>query len=296
MLLKKYKKVPISDQMTKVIETKFHRIHAFTLIEVLVVIFIISLLMSILVPALRSCKSLAKQTVCQIRLKQWGIAFSAYAAENRGFYPHIDGRDRTERLPDNPTDEERADYYSGWMDVLPAFMDLKPWRDYALYKKPGADTLFQCPSAKIVKGANYNYPYERIGYFSYAMNSCLELDSGCWPPSYPHLPDPSGRINNMPSFLKTTLIRKPSGVILLYDQLLDPEFGYNTKLLNRSAGRYCGAYPREFSVRHRKGKNGLGGFILFSDYHIEWKKTVWKEHWPNDLEVPPGDDRNWYPY
>ena len=266
---------------------------AFSLVELLVVISIISLLMSIILPALGRTKSIAKQAVCQSRLRQWGLAFEAYSSVNNGFYPHIDGRDRTEINPQSP--EEIADYYYGWVDVLPSFINLKPWRDYELYNKPGTDTIFQCPSATILKGANYNYPYERIGYFSYAMNSCLELDGNCWPPNWPYT-DPMGGTNNMPSFLNTALIRFPSIVILLYDQLLDPQLGYNGIKLNRSAGRYCGAYPREFSARHRKGKNGLGGSILFCDYHVEWKKSVWKEDWPDNLEVPPREDRNWFPY
>jgi prepilin-type N-terminal cleavage/methylation domain-containing protein len=266
---------------------------AFSLVELLVVISVISLLMSIILPTLESSKSIAKQTVCQSRLRQWGLAFEAYSTENDGFYPHIDGRDRTEIAPQTP--EEIADYYYGWVDVLPSFIGLKPWRDYALYNKPGSDSIFQCPSAIILKGANYNYPYERIGYFSYAMNSCLELDDNCWPPNFPYT-DPTSGTNNMPSFLNTSLIRYPSRVILLYDQLLDPRLGYNGIKLNRSAGRYCGAYPREFSSRHRKGKNGLGGSILFCDYHVEWKKSVWKEDWPADLEVPPRSDTNWFPY
>lgn len=266
---------------------------AFSLVELLVVISIISLLMSIILPALERSKSLAKQTICQSRLRQWGLAFEAYCTENNGFYPHIDGRDRTEIDPQTP--EEIADYYYGWVDVLPTFIGLKPWRDYALYNKPGTDTIFQCPSAIILNGANYNYPVDRVGYFSYAMNSCLELDDNCWPPNFPYT-DPTGGTNNMPSFLNTAWIRFPSRVILLYDQLLDPALGYDGIRLNRSAGRYCGAYPREFSARHRKGNNGLGGSILFCDYHVEWKKSVWKEDWPDDLEVPPRNDTNWFPY
>ena len=266
---------------------------AFTVVELMVVISVISILLSLLLPALGRARAIAKQTACQSRLRQWGLAFESYAAANDSFYPHIDGRDRTEINPQTP--EEIADYYYGWVDVLPSFMKLKPWRDYELYNKPGSDTIFQCPSAKIPRGANYNYPHERVGYFSYAMNSCLELDRNCWPPYHPYT-DPTGGRNDMPSFLNTGLIRRPSGVILLFDQLLDPQYGYNANRLNRSAGRYCGAYPREFSARHRKGRSGLGGSILFCDYHVEWRQSVWKEDWPGDLEVPPRNDSDWFPY
>jgi hypothetical protein len=128
------------------------------------------------------------------------------------------------------------------------------------------------------------------------MNSCLELDGDCWPPCYAGPGSITCGTNDMPSFLNTSLIRRPTRVILLFDQLLDPNYGFDGNHLNRSAGEHCGAYPRDFSVRHRRNKQGLGGFILFCDYHIEWKKSVWKEHWPNDLEVPPRDDVNWFPY
>jgi type II secretory pathway pseudopilin PulG len=266
---------------------------AFSLLELLVVISITSLLLGISIPALNRCRSLARQAVCQNRLRQWGLAFQMYAAQNDNYYPHIDGRDRTSSPPSDPFQE--ADYYYGWVDVLAGLMGQKPWREHGIYHRPGVSTIFQCPAARLARNGNYNYTPERVGFFSYAMNSCLELDEKCWPPYYPYI-DPTGGTNNMPSFLKTALIRHPSKVILLYDQLLDPRYGYNANHLNRSAGRYCGAYPREFSARHRKNKDGLGGFILFCDYHIEWKKSVWKEDWPDDLEVPPRNDPDWFPY
>jgi len=100
----------------------------------------------------------------------------------------------------------------------------------------------------------------------------------------------------MPSFLNTAKIRHPAGVVLLFDQLLDPGKGYGGGKLNRSAGRYCGSYPKAFSARHAKPGGLLGGSILYCDYHVEWIQTVWKSEWPDDLEVPPRDDLNWYPY
>ena len=100
----------------------------------------------------------------------------------------------------------------------------------------------------------------------------------------------------MSSFLKTDLIKQPARVILLYDQLLDPFRGYGGLRYNASAGKYCGSYPKAFSARHSKEKGPLGGTILYSDYHVEWKETVWKDYWPEDLEVPPRSDPDWYPY
>lgn len=271
------------------------RYAGFTLIELLVVISIISLLMGILMPALSRSRAIAKETVCQSRLRQWGIAFEMYAVENNGFYPHIDGRDRTgpDDLSANPTPEELADCYFGWVDVLPPLMGEIPWRDHDFWEYPDKDTIFQCPSAKLLPREFYNQDRERFGFFSYAMNSCLELDGNCWKPYGWPKGDWSWQ---MPSFLNAGLIRSPSRVVLLFDQLLDPRLGYNGEHLNRSAGQYCGSYPRAFSARHAKPNGLLGGFILYCDYHVQWQESVWKEDWPDDLEVPPRDDADWYPY
>jgi len=60
----------------------------FTLVELLVVIAIIALLMSILAPALSKARKQARKLVCANNMRQWGIAISAYAAANDGFFPN----------------------------------------------------------------------------------------------------------------------------------------------------------------------------------------------------------------
>ena len=263
----------------------------FALIELFVVLSVISLLLGLLIPALARARSMARRTVCQSRLRQWGLAFEVYAAQNSGFYPHIDGRDRCgDEKPIRP--EALADYHSGWVDVLPPLMGDRPWREFPKWRYPGTDTIYHCPSAQLARPELYNYRPLRNGYFSYAMNSCLELDANCWPP----YGQPGG--NDMPSFLNTTRIVSPARTILLFDQLLNPEKGYGGNTINRSAGHYCGSYPKAFSARHAKRREGLGGSILYCDYHVAWKDTVWKPGWPatSNFEAPPRDDPDWYPY
>lgn len=58
------------------------RLLAFTLLELLVVIAIVTLLISILVPSLTKGRELARQAVCASSMRNIGVAYIAYAAEN----------------------------------------------------------------------------------------------------------------------------------------------------------------------------------------------------------------------
>ncbi|MCK6457305.1 MAG: type II secretion system GspH family protein [Phycisphaerae bacterium] len=59
----------------------------FTLIELLVVISIMSLLISILLPALSRARESARRTVCGSNLRQVGTAFWNYAEDFKGWFP-----------------------------------------------------------------------------------------------------------------------------------------------------------------------------------------------------------------
>ncbi|MCK4276840.1 MAG: type II secretion system protein [Phycisphaerae bacterium] len=257
-----------------------HFPRAFTLVEILIVVAIVMLLSTTLIPALGTAKDRAKLILCQNQLRTWGLGFATYAAGNDGYYPHIDGRDR---------DRSIADHFCGWVDVVPPLMDLTPWQDHPPYERPAGGTFFQCPAARLASQDAYGYQPRRDGYFSYAMNSSLELDEDCY-----RAPGDGGVV--MPSFLNTDLIVSPHRVVLLFDQLLDPRYGYGGRRINRTAGKYCGSYPKAFSARHAQTGHKLGGSILFCDYHVEFRDTVWKPNWPAGTNAPPRSDPDWFPY
>ena len=72
---------------------------AFTLIELLVVISIISMLISILLPALAGARKAAQQIKCASSMRQDGIAMRLYVQDNR-YYP--------------PPFQKRADGSAAW--------------------------------------------------------------------------------------------------------------------------------------------------------------------------------------
>lgn len=63
------------------------RTAGFTLIELLVVIAIIALLVSILLPSLKTAKELAKSAVCMSNTKSIGTALFLYANDSNGYIP-----------------------------------------------------------------------------------------------------------------------------------------------------------------------------------------------------------------
>ncbi len=58
---------------------------AFTLIELLVVIAVISLLIGILLPSLGKARETSKRIQCASNLRQFGVSFTTYAGENKGY-------------------------------------------------------------------------------------------------------------------------------------------------------------------------------------------------------------------
>lgn len=75
--------------------------NAFTLFELLVAMFIVSILICVLVNAVQNARNLADKMICQNRLKQLGIGLQLYHETNSVFPRGID-RYQVPNLADLP--------------------------------------------------------------------------------------------------------------------------------------------------------------------------------------------------
>lgn len=123
-----------------------HQNHAFTLVELLVVIGIIAVLVAMLLPALNKARRSAMDTACLSNLRQIGLGLTMYAADNNGAI----APGEWDSWSTNPTD------YVYWFTLINPYVGGKGnTYNSANVATPAIATVskvFTCPAATVDHG------------------------------------------------------------------------------------------------------------------------------------------------
>jgi len=159
---------------------KTNRRHAFTLVELLIVIAIIGALIGLLLPAVNAARERARQASCSNNLAQLGKAIISYQGNSKGnAYPgfvqlqRLDPNAPSDLYPDSPAIDAPISWAA---KILPDLDQRGLWESILLYKfqsldpnSPGAQPqiprqeVFLCPSD--VRGN------EELPHLSYSANT-----------------------------------------------------------------------------------------------------------------------------
>jgi len=262
--------------------------HAFTLVELLVVITIIAILASMLLPALSRAKESARRAVCISNLRQCGLALILYG-EAYNHYPHQREPVSGNPLPDTATvwTSRRAFVAQEWDEVVRSGVSPSFHFNAALVGSDGLyhDSrikVFCCPDMGDAQFYGYdNKPPADNWIFGMNYN---------YVGSAVHWQNVTGDTDESYSPMKPT--DNPSWV-LMADMVCHSEATYGTKGWAPTAHK-TGGQP-EAGTGQPNGANHL-----FNDGHVSWYKwngggnmranTYWAQdenyYWRRTLEAP----------
>lgn len=217
--------------------------HAFTLVEMLVVLVIIGILAAILLPVFSQAREGARRTACASNLRQIGQALAMYVQDNNRFYPSV-----------------RLDYPR----------DCSPWVD-GIYRYVKSTEVFECPSFEVGEyrtGCPADEGESRWdgSYDLNVPNASFTLNEQ-GNPSYYYPPEG-------PIFVNDVRYTRPSSTILVLDG--DGQFVNPGTQQPPFAGTE-GLLKYGVNPHHNNGCN-----VAFADGHVKWlsldsltKKSLW---------------------
>ena len=115
--------------------SQYVRVRAFSLVELLFVLAIISLLAALLLPVFMTVRGSARQTVCASHLRQIGVAVAQYNSDYDGFYPYAV----------DPADRAAPQTWSRYPEFQAAIPSLNLLHQ-ALQPYAHSTQIFQCPA------------------------------------------------------------------------------------------------------------------------------------------------------
>ncbi|MBN2584119.1 MAG: type II secretion system protein [Planctomycetes bacterium] len=160
------------------------RKHAFTVVELLVVVAIIGALMMILLPNLAAALERARQAQCAANLRSIGQSIKVYSSGNRGKWPSVYPSGEGEWGEDYDPEDPVISDYEGTKDKDPEDMAEEGYDFqcnlsclYLLIRKGmSSPAVFQCPSADYRVDME-DTDYENLWSFQLASNVCYSYQN-----------------------------------------------------------------------------------------------------------------------
>ena len=262
-------------QMSKVVNSRSRP--GFTLLELLVVVAIITLLVSLLFPALSGASRKAKAVQSQSNLRQWGVAAQTYSNENKEGLPWFGVGDWSElsynfgRVAVNGQSwTQRECERKFWANALPPYLDQKPYGDYltdslqdpSSLPLPPSDSIYIDPAAGIPDNLDDyvvpNWPQgQPRAFFCYVPNASLD---NTFLSTYLAEESPGYDIATDPNFvMKRTQIQKPGVTVLMLEKRTRPDELRADDVFSNVDLRQHLANWRHFAARHDDGGHVLRG-------------------------------------
>jgi len=248
----------------------WNRLRAFTIVELLVVIFIIAILVSLLLPALSEAKARAKRVACMSNLRQVGVAMAIYVGDHE-YYPLEQERIGSPTAP-------------CWYQTLHPYSS----GSYNVWNCPANEPFFRWSDDPLVQSQSYM----RRG-FSYGYNYA---GGGRWSDRILGLGGKPNPLTRTMEAMPESKVLVPSEMIAVGDTVSDFLWdGVLSPMDNRPewpAGTPLNVGP---SKRHSRGAN-----LVFCDGHVEYdKQSNWmrkaesvRRRWNIDHE-PHRETWNW---
>jgi prepilin-type processing-associated H-X9-DG protein/prepilin-type N-terminal cleavage/methylation domain-containing protein len=238
------------------------RLRGFTLIELLTVVAVLAVLVSMLLPAMKRARAAARSAQCTSQLRQIGVAFAAYMANNDG---HIGTQAR----------QEDYDLYP-WYTFYNGTLKSQKNRVYAagvIGKRD--DSIYRCPEMDPATAhAGSAWIVSVYGLVSPAKNDPAEMTTA-WTVNI----GGTNYTNSMTS-IRVPVIKRPGRYVLVFDTSAMADYRYRLGATHWSPeglgpiGNGAWAYQQGgIWLAHGGRANGL-----FADGHVEsWGKGDFRQ-------------------
>lgn len=289
--------------------------HAFTLVELLVVIGIIALLIGILLPALNKSKEAARIVACSSQMRQIGLAMEMYCTEFKGTYPPAVFADdwRTQ------TGNYSRDKTVGFDGLLRRYLGRKDLDAKDIANLP----IFTCPSDD---SPRFTYLPKGAGLMTYVMPSSPGQDPFYWnqrvvgvgrnpPRNTDTLNRGIGQVflvnSDRPMWVKKKMVKPASLVLLLVERAYshgvqtgfasEPSYpyGYAIHRPGQQMKFIAGDHGNPKIHTNRARTDDVRFNYLFADNHVEFlapKQTIKNQNalkWTDYGQDWQGADHMW---